>query len=132
MSNGLSGPPSGPTRRMVVAPPGPPPPSSDTSDARKEEEGYDRERAKDEHRRDRKTRALLAWCLWSLVVLVAVIIFASVATLGWHLVTGPRLHWLSDTELQRVKDFILSGALVGLGTNYIRRYLEPTKSPSNG
>ncbi len=32
--------------------------------------------------------------------------------------------WLDETRLGNVKDFMLSGAVVGLGTAYIRRNLD--------
>ena len=63
----------------------------------------------------------------NLTVLVLLIVALSLCTLAWHmLMPGGEggNHWLDSSELRTVKDFILSGAIVTLGTQYIRRYME--------
>jgi len=60
-----------------------------------------------------------------LIAVVFFIIIAAVLTLGWHLLAPDGWHWLSGSSLQDVKDFVLSGALVGFGTAYVRRYFKP-------
>ena len=58
------------------------------------------------------------------MVVVFVIIILAVATLGFHLLAPSTCHWLKPDELQEVKNAVLSGAVVGLGTTYLRRYVE--------
>ena len=55
---------------------------------------------------------------------VFVIVVMAVVTLGYHLLAPNTWHWFQPDELQDIKNFVLSGAVVGLGTTYIRRYLE--------
>ena len=127
-----SGPPKPPGGRPRTVPPPPRtptpkggfPPASGKTAAEKEEQDLYKKSVKEEHGREQKMRSLLAsWMrLAGLIMFVAA---ACIFTLGWHLVTGAKAHWLDPEELQRIKDFILSGAVVGLGTHYARRYLEP-------
>ena len=69
--------------------------------------------------------------MWFLVGVVLFIIIIAAATLGWHLLLPGHVHWLNDAELQDVKNFILSGAIVGLGTHYVRQFLEPRHRHNN-
>ena len=87
------------------------------------------ERASSEHKRDEIARRILAWGMWVLMIVVFVIVTGAVFALGYHLVLPNGWHWLEDTELQDIKNFVLSGAVVGLGTMYIRRYLEGRAGP---
>ena len=59
-----------------------------------------------------------------LVGVIFVIIIVAVGTLGYHLLVPIKCHWLDSSELQNVKDFVLSGTIVGLGTRYFWQYLE--------
>ena len=58
------------------------------------------------------------------MVMVFFIIVAAVFTLGFHLLLPAEIHWLEEKELQEVKNAVLSGAVVGLGTTYLRRYVD--------
>lgn len=62
--------------------------------------------------------------MWVLIIIVFTVVCGAIIALGWHLIFPNSYHWLSPTELQDVKNFILSGAVVGLGTSYMRRYFE--------
>ena len=62
--------------------------------------------------------------MWILIVVVFVVVVGAVFTLGYHHILPNKWHWLEKDELQDIKNLVLSGAVVGLGTNYIRRYLE--------
>ena len=44
----------------------------------------------------------------------------------WDTISWLQIHGIGfqPDELQDIKNFVLSGAVVGLGTTYIRRYLE--------
>lgn len=86
-----------------------------------------REREDSRHRRDETFRGLLAKGLLCLTGLVLVIVVFSLITLAWHMLLpggADGFHWLCPAELRVVKDFMLSGAIVTLGTQYIRRYME--------
>ena len=105
-----------------------PPPETDSrsnsEQARAEEEERQLERDRAEHERDQTTRHLVGVCLNVLIVLIFFVILAAVATLGWHMLTPDRLHWLTDPQLRDVKNFMLSGALVSIGSAYLRRFLD--------
>ena len=62
--------------------------------------------------------------MWVLMAVVFVVVVGAVFTLGYHHLFSKTWHWLDEDELQDIKNFVLSGAVVGLGTTYIRRYLE--------
>ncbi len=58
------------------------------------------------------------------MIVVFVLIVSAIVTLGYHLLVPNDWYWLEDHELQDIKNLVLSGAVVGLGTTYIRRYLD--------
>ena len=68
----------------------------------------------------------------ALMVVLFVLATFAIFTLGWHLVVPEYWYWLKDDELQEIKNFVLSGAMVGVGTAYIRRYLDDRTRPPNG
>ena len=86
------------------------------------------EKAASEHWRGEVARRIIAWGMWILIVVVFIIIIAAVATFGFHLLVPGTYHWLEPDELQEVKNAVLSGAVVGLGTTYLRRYLEEKRT----
>lgn len=55
--------------------------------------------------------------MWALVVIVFLILIGSVITLGWHSLLPQRIHWLDTNQIQVIKNFVLSGAVVGFGTS---------------
>ena len=76
---------------------------------------------------------VLNYGLLALTILILVIVAGSIFTLAWHMLApGDNFggssdggwHWLRTSELGAVKDFILSGALVSLGLQYFRRFVE--------
>ena len=89
-----------------------------------EAEQQELERKRSEHHRDQTSRKILAWGMWVLMAVVFVVVVGAVVTLGYHHLLPKSWHWLGEDALQDVKNFVLSGAVVGLGTSYIRRYLE--------
>ena len=92
--------------------------------AQAEAERQELERKRSEHDRDQISRRILARGTWTLMGAVFVIVVMAVVTPGYHLLAPNTWHWFQPDELQDIKDFVLSGAVVGLGTTYIRRYLE--------
>lgn len=90
--------------------------------AEKEEQQLERDRAK--HERDQRTRSLVGRCANALIVLIFAIVSVAILTLGWHMLTPKWLHWLEVDQLDDVKGFMLSGALVSLGTTYLRGFLD--------
>ena len=66
----------------------------------------------------------MAWGMWILMVVVFTLICAAVFTLGWHILAPECLHWLTHDQHQDIKHFVLSGAVVGLGTTFLRRFLD--------
>ena len=97
-------------------------PLSDDTEAVAEEQ--DLQKARSAHSQDQITRNLVGWGIWELLIAVILIAVAAIATLGWHMLAPDTLHWLDEARLGNVKDLMLSGAVVGLGTSYIRRFLE--------
>lgn len=89
-----------------------------------EAEKQELQKRRSEHYRDQTSRTILALCMWILMVMVFIIVAGAVSTLGYHLLTPNEWHWLSTDELQDIKNSVLSGAIVGLGTSYIRKYLD--------
>ena len=87
-------------------------------------EEFQLEREASEHRRDEIARNILAWGMWILMIVVFAIIILAIATLGFHLLAPETYHWLDKDSLRQVRSAVLSGAVVGLGTTYLRRYLQ--------
>ena len=58
------------------------------------------------------------------MVVIFVIIVAAFTTLGYHLIMPDEWRWLEEPELRQVRSVVLSGAVVGLGTTYLRRYID--------
>ena len=96
----------------------------DDSVNRAESEKQNLEKKRSEHYRDQVSRKILAWGIWILIIVIFVIVVGAVFTLGYHHIFPNKWHWLGKDELQDIKNLVLSGAVVGLGTTYIRRYLE--------
>lgn len=113
-------------RKEIPIPSAPVPNSVDRTAAQKEEQEL--ASAASEHQRGEVARRIIAWGMWILIVVVFIIIIAAVATLGFHLLVPCAYHWLKPDELQEVKNAVLSGAVVGLGTTYLRRYLEEKRT----
>ena len=82
------------------------------------------EKARNEHFRDETFHKIIAIGSWILLGSLFLVIIGSVLVLGWHLLVPKHWKFLEPEELQEIKDLILSGAVVGLGTNYFRKYLE--------
>lgn len=102
-------------------------PNSDASDAERltadeEERRLERERAK--HERDQLTRHVIGISAVCLIILIVCVIGAAIFVLAWHMLAPESKRWLSTGDLDSVKGFMLSGALVGLGTAYMRRFME--------
>ena len=66
----------------------------------------------------------MAWGMWLLMGVVFALILGAVVTLGWHTLFPTSFHWLDEVQIQSIKNFVLGGAVVGLGTSYLRRFLE--------
>ena len=122
MSNEQSSSGQGTERRTIPTPSAPVPSPADRATAQAEEQQL--EKAASEHRRGEVARKIIAWGMWILMVVVFIIIILAVFTLGFHLLAPCKYHWLKPDELQEVKNAVLSGAVVGLGTTYLRRYVE--------
>ena len=118
MKKSGSKPPEG--RQRVPYQPAP----SSHGDSLAEAEAQDLQKKRSEHYRDQTSRKVLALCMWILMVMVFIVVAGAVSTLGYHLLTPNKWHWLNPDELQDIKNSVLSGAIVGLGTSYIRRYLD--------
>ena len=90
----------------------------------KQEKQQQFEKAAGEHKRDETIRNIIGCGMYVLAVLIFFIIICAVGMLGYHLLVPTKHHLLDSGELQRVKDFVISGTIVGLGTSYFRRYME--------
>lgn len=108
--------------RRGIPPPNPPPDdSTDRLGALREEQGL--ERAASEHKQDEAARRIIAWGMRTLMFVVFLIIISAVVTLGYHLLAPGRYHWLSPEEIETVRNAVVSGSFVALGTTYLRRYI---------
>ena len=124
IGRGVEGPPIGGGSEGPRIPP-PVFPNNETGDRiAAQAEQFRLERAAADHYQDTTTRRIIAWGMWAVVIVVFAIIISAFLTLGYHLVMPSCLRWLSDDELREVRSAVLSGAVVGLGTTYLRRYLE--------
>ena len=103
-----------------------PSPPSDDKESRIQAENEERqlEKARNEHVIDETSRKIIGWGSWMLLGSLLFVLIASVLVLGWHLLAPKAWEFLEPEKIQSIKDLILSGAVVGLGTNYFRRYLE--------
>lgn len=109
-------------------PPGEPDPEARGDDIEAQKK-RDRERKERRHKGDLHYASLVSNGMWFLTLIGVIIIALTLCTLGWHMLApggpeSPNWHWLCPDELRSVKDFILSGALVTLATQYVRRYME--------
>ena len=100
------------------------PPSDPTSAIDEDAEERQLVSARNEHKRDEKSRTIIAIGMWIILSVILAIIAISVFTIGYHFLTPKEWHWLDKPMVQEIKNFLLSGAIVGLGTNYIGRYLK--------
>ena len=57
------------------------------------------------------------------MIVVFVIIVSAVLTLGYHLLAPSSHHWLLPEEIEKVRNAVVSGSFVALGTTYLRRYI---------
>lgn len=112
----------GGVRKVIPQPAAPDHNPVDRAAAQAEEQQLEKEASK--HRRDEVARKIIAWGMHILMIVVFVLIISAVITLGFHLLAPEAYHWLGPDELQEVKNAVLSGAVVGLGTTYLRRYVE--------
>lgn len=110
------------THGVIPAVSAPDPNLDDPASAQAEQQQL--ERAASGHRRDEIARRIIAWGMWILMVVVFAIIISALITLAWHLLLPDTCHWLDKGDLQEVKNAVLSGTVVGLGTTYLRRYVE--------
>ena len=112
--------------RRLFIPRQSPPKTNDKSERDAEKELRLLQKEKSEHRRDQITRYLLAGCMWLLFIVVFLIIIATVVILAWHFLTPDNdvWQWLDPDQIQVLKNFVLSGAVVGFGTAYLRRYMD--------
>ena len=76
-----------------------------------------------EHRQDEAARLIIAWGMRILMIVVFLIIISAVATLGYHLLAPSSHHWLSPEEIEKVRNAVVSGSFVALGTTYLRRFI---------
>lgn len=97
--------------------------SSEEEDALYAEHKIDRERK--EHGREQRSRSIMMYGVWALMVVLFAIAVSAVFSLGWHTLLPEKWHWLTDEQFQDIKSFVLSGAIVGLSTTFLKRYLEP-------
>ena len=111
-----------PIRRVPT--PTPPKHVSPQSQQDAENEQRELDRARSKHRRDQVTRHIVAGGMWTLIVLAFAWLASCVIVLGIHTLLHEDSHWLTDQQVLDLKNFVLSGAIVGLGTTYLRRYLD--------
>ena len=101
-----------------------PPVHNTESEIQAVQEQHQLEKARNEHFRDETSRKIIAYGSWILLCSLFAVIIGSVLVLGWHLLVPKNWEFLEPEELREIKDLVLSGAVVSLGTNYFRKYLE--------
>lgn len=109
-------------RKKIPSPTGLAPTSDDRATAQAEQ--HDLEKDASKHHRDEVARKIIAWGMWILMATVFAVVIFAVFTLGFHLLVPTEWRWLDSEELQEVKNAVLSGAVVGLGTTYLRKYID--------
>ena len=107
---------------LRIPPEAPPDDAGDRMGAQQEQQEL--ERAASEHQQDEAARSIIAWCMRSLIFVVFLIILSAVVTLGFHLLAPSGYHWLSSDEIENVRNAVVSGSFVALGTTYLRRYIK--------
>lgn len=76
----------------------------------------------DEYGRERNTRDVASSCLIALIILVFLVIASTIFTLAAHTLTPESWHWLTPDQYQDIKNFVLSGSMVGLAVTVMRKY----------
>ena len=100
------------------------PPAHDReSEIQAAKEQHQLEKARNEHSRYETSREIIAIGSWILLGTLFIVIIGSVLVLGWHLLVPKDWEFLEPAELREIKDLILSGAVVGLGTRACSRKL---------
>ncbi len=85
-----------------------------------ENEQRELERSRSEHKRDQVSRQIMAYGSYILMAAIWLSIIGAVFTVSAHTLTN--FGWLSEEDYRTVKNFVLSGAVVGLGTTYLKKY----------
>lgn len=88
-----------------------------------ERAGRENERIVNEHMRTEKGKNFLFWTLTTFFLLIAISICSAVFTLSWHYLAPYDWKWLEDPEIEIVKNFVLSGSIVGVLQLSITRLL---------
>ena len=81
------------------------------------------ERLRETARQDKYLRWILALGTWAIAVVILLIVIGAIIALGWHLLF-PEWCWLDTDQLQNIKDVMLSGVAVGLGSAYLRKIID--------
>lgn len=76
----------------------------------------------DDHGRERRTRNVASWCLILLIILICIVVTLAILTLAGHTLAPESWHWLTPSQYQDIKNFVLSGAMVGVAISVMRKY----------
>lgn len=100
------------------------PPSTDDR-AEKEEEAVARrnlEKQNNAHRRGERFREFFWLCMQTLLGAIFIITLIAVCVVALHHLTPEEWAWLSDGQLQQLRTFLFSGAVISALSSHIQRY----------
>ena len=83
----------------------------------------DLERETNAHNRSEMLRATSGWGIQQILRTLFWVLIATILTVAIHYLAPEKYKWLGPDDVQRLKDFLLSGAVVGLVSTYLRNYL---------
>ena len=100
-------------------------PSSANDRAEKEEEAVARrnlEKQHNAHRRGERFREIFSTGMQSLFVTMIAITIIAVLVVAWHHLTPEKYAWLSEDQLQQIRTFLFSGAVISAVSSHIQRH----------
>ena len=78
-------------------------------------------KVKNDHRRSETTRNHMAWGTRAVIWLIVFVVISITFTVAWHHVLGNHFSWLSPDQLEQLRNFLLSGAVVSIVLHYFRK-----------
>ena len=112
--------------KPVVPSPGELDKPTDETRAVEEENAYkkriDLEQLERKHWRHGLFYKALTYVGVGLIITIGFLAIATVVVVGWHYLVSESYHWLSEPQLDRLRDFLFSGAVIGFSVSLIRPY----------
>ena len=96
------------------------PPTTTGEKADHEAELYNQSRTRD-HFRSERIKDWMGWSGVAILIAVVLLVLSAIITLGFEYLTP--WGWLSDEQLQDVKTFLTSGAIISMASALYRKYM---------